>query len=114
LIAFRSAERRRTFRAALLFVVLTAVLAFPLSVRPADHVMSASPDTNLFMWTLACDVHAFTHQPLRIFDANIYYPLRHTLAYSENLIIARSRGRESRVRRRQCVSAYRITLMPTA
>ncbi len=86
MIAFRAAERRRTFRAALLFVVLTAVLAFPLSVRPADHVMSASPDTNLFMWTLAWDVHAFTHQPLRIFDANIYYPLRHTLAYSENLI----------------------------
>jgi len=71
---------------ALLFAGLTAALAFPLSVRPAGHVMSASPDTNLFMWTLAWDVHAFTHQPLRIFDANIYYPLRHTLAYSENLI----------------------------
>ena len=26
------------------------------------------------------------HQPLSIFDANIYYPERHTLAYSENLI----------------------------
>ena len=30
--------------------------------------------------------HAFVHQPLAIFDANIYYPFRHTLAYSENLI----------------------------
>ena len=38
------------------------------------------------MWTLAWDTHAFTHQPLAIFDANIYYPERHTLAYSENLI----------------------------
>src|SRR5262245_26112138 len=71
---------------ALLFAGLTAAFAFPLSVRPTDHVMSASPDTNLFMWTLAWDVHAFTSQPLRIFDANIYYPLRLTLAYSENLI----------------------------
>jgi hypothetical protein len=86
LIAFRAAERRRTCRVAVLFAALTALLAFPLSVRPADHVMSASPDTNLFLWTLAWDVHAFTHQPLRIFEANIYYPLRHTLAYSENLI----------------------------
>jgi hypothetical protein len=86
LIAFSAAERRRTMHVALLFAGLTAVFAYPLSVRPADHVMSASPDTNLFMWTLAWDVHAFTHQPLGIFDANIYYPLRHTLAYSENLI----------------------------
>jgi hypothetical protein len=86
LIAFSAAERRRTMLVALLFAGLTAVFAFPLSVRPADHVMSASADTNLFMWTLAWDVHAFTSQPFRIFDANIYYPLRHTLAYSENLI----------------------------
>ena len=86
MIAFSAAERRRTCWVALLFIALTAVLAFPLSVGPADHVMSASPDTNLFLWTLAWDVHAFTHQPLRIFEANIYHPLRHTLAYSENLI----------------------------
>src|SRR4051794_4623671 len=71
---------------ALLFVFLTAALAYPLSVRAAGEVMSAGPDTNLFMWTLAWDVHAFTHRPLGIFEANIYYPLRHTLAYSENLI----------------------------
>jgi len=32
------------------------------------------------------DTHAFTSQPLAIFDANIYYPERLTLAYSENLI----------------------------
>lgn len=73
-------------RAAILYIALTLYLAFPLSVHPASRVMSASPDTNLFMWTLAWDVHALTHQPLGIFDANIYYPERFTLAYSENLI----------------------------
>jgi len=40
----------------------------------------------LFLWTLGWDAHAFVHQPLSIFDANIYHPLRHTLAFSENLI----------------------------
>ena len=35
---------------------------------------------------LAWDVHAFTHQPLRIFDANTFYPLPRTLAYQDNLI----------------------------
>ena len=86
MIAFGAAERRRTLVVALLFAALTALFAWPLSARPADRVMSASPDTNLFMWTLAWDVHAFTHQPLDLFDANIYYPLRRTLAYSENLV----------------------------
>jgi hypothetical protein len=73
-------------RAALLYAVLTLALAYPLSVHPGSAVLSDAPDTNLFMWTLAWDTHAFAHQPLSIFDANIYYPERHTLAYSENLI----------------------------
>ncbi|MCC7417900.1 MAG: hypothetical protein IT176_12250 [Acidobacteria bacterium] len=73
-------------RAAVLYIALTLYLAFPLSVHPGSRVMSASPDANLFMWTLAWDAHAFVSQPLRIFDANIYYPEPRTLAYSENLI----------------------------
>src|SRR5207249_4682908 len=47
---------------------------------------SSGPDTDLFMWTLAWDVHALTRQPFALFDANIFHPFRHTLAYSENLI----------------------------
>ena len=73
-------------RAVLLYVALTMLLAFPLSVHPGSRVTTASPDTNLFMWTLAWDAHAFVHQPFGIFDANIYHPERYTLAYSENLI----------------------------
>ena len=48
--------------------------------------MSPGTDTNLFIWTIAWDVHAFVHHPLSIFDANIFFPFRHTLAFSENLI----------------------------
>jgi hypothetical protein len=72
--------------AALLFLVLTILLAYPLTAHPAGRLLAAGPDPDLFMWTLAWDVHAFTEQPLAIFDANIYYPERHTLAYSENLL----------------------------
>ena len=38
------------------------------------------------MWTLAWDAYALVHQPLSIFDANIFHPLRNSLALSENLI----------------------------
>ncbi len=73
-------------RAALLYAVLTIVLAWPLSIHPATTVLSDAPDENLYLWTLAWDAHAFARQPLALFDANIYYPARHTLAYSENLL----------------------------
>ena len=71
---------------ALAFALLTLVMAYPFSVSPASQVVADLPDTHLYIWTLAWNTHAFLHQPLSIFDANIYYPYANTLAYSENLI----------------------------
>jgi len=76
----------RVLQAAALYFVLTLLLAYPLTVHLAGRVLSASPDNFLMMWMLMWDTHAFIHQPLSIFDANIYYPQHDTLAYSENLI----------------------------
>jgi len=55
-------------------------------LHPARVLPAVGSDSDLFMWTLAWDAHAFVHQPLSIFDANIFFPNRGTLAYSENLI----------------------------
>jgi hypothetical protein len=71
---------------AVVYLALTILLAYPLSIHPASRVMSDAPDTRLYLWTLAWDAHAFLHQPLAIFDANIFYPEPRTLAYSENLL----------------------------
>jgi hypothetical protein len=76
----------RAWHAALLYAALTAGLAYPLARHAAGHVLSVSADTDLFLWTLSWDVHALVHQPLSIFDANIFAPLHRTLAYSEHLI----------------------------
>lgn len=78
--------RREAWRVALLYVSLTMVLAYPLTVNPAGRVLWATPDTELFIWALSWDTHAFTHRLWSIFDANIYYPQPLTLAYSENFI----------------------------
>jgi hypothetical protein len=75
-----------TRNAAALFLGLTVLLTWPLASRPASATLPMGPDGDLFIWTLAWDAHAFISQPLAIFDANIYHPLRHTLAFSENLI----------------------------
>lgn len=61
-------------------------MAYPLSASPGTTVVVDAPDTHVYIWTLAWDAYAFLHQPLRIFDANIYHPFAHTLAFSENLI----------------------------
>jgi hypothetical protein len=75
-----------TWHVALLYAALTVALAYPLARHAATHVLSVSPDTDLFLWTLSWDTYAFTHHPFSIFDANIFSPQHRTLAYSENLI----------------------------
>jgi hypothetical protein len=78
--------RRPIWRVAALFAVLTVVMTAPFSLHPASRVVSAGTDTDLMVWTLGWDVHALVARPLAIFDANIFYPAKNTLAYSENLI----------------------------
>ena len=71
---------------ALVFVALTALFALPLSTAPGTEALDLGPDTRLFLWTLGWDVQALAHAPLSIFDANIFFPERNTLAYSEHQI----------------------------
>ena len=79
-------ERKDFWAAAALYSILTLVLTFPLSATAHRTLPADDPDGHLFMWTLAWDAHALVHQPLSIFDANIFYPNRNSLALSENLI----------------------------
>src|SRR5437764_12369936 len=76
----------RTALAALLFTALTVLLAYPLSLHPASLRFPTGPDGDLGWYILGWDTHAFLHRPWSIFDANIYYPQRLTLAYGENVI----------------------------
>lgn len=80
------AERRNLLAVTAAYAALTLLMALPFSLSPGSQVLADLPDTHLYIWTLAWDAHAFVHQPLHIFDANIYYPFANTLAYSENLI----------------------------
>ena len=80
------AETRELVIASVAYAALTFLMALPFSLHPGSQVVADLPDTHLYIWTLAWDAHAFLHQPIAIFDANIYYPFANTLAYSENLI----------------------------
>ncbi len=68
-----------TLAAALLVVVLT----WPL-VPKIDRIGRVNTgDGQLSIWNVAWVAHALTTEPSRLFHANIFYPHRDTLAYSE-------------------------------
>jgi hypothetical protein len=77
---------RRPLAVALVFVLLTVVFAWPLPLQLSTHLIGRGSDPELLMWALGWDAYAFLHQPLSIFDANIFYPSKYALAYSENMI----------------------------
>jgi hypothetical protein len=74
------------WRAGALYLAITMVFAYPLTIAPASTSLAVDSDFNLVRWILGWDVHAFLHQPFSIFDANIFAPLPGTLGYAENLI----------------------------
>ena len=68
------------------FLPLTCVMTYPQVLHLSDAVHDDG-DPLLNTWTLAWVAHQLPRAPARLFDANIFYPERHTLAYSETLLL---------------------------
>lgn len=81
-----TAARQRFWLTGAAYAVITLAFSYPFSLHPAARILSLDSDSLLVQWILAWDIHAFTHQPFHIFDANIFAPLKGTLAFAENLI----------------------------
>lgn len=72
----------------LVSAALTAVIAAVLHVQVAN--MFSVPDLGdpLFsIWRISWVVHQLTTDPRHLFDANIFYPARATLTYSDSIIL---------------------------
>ena len=69
-----------------LFAALTAVMTYPQVLRMSDGVHDPA-DPLMVTWVLAWVAHQLPNAPAHIFDANIFYPERNTLAYSETLLV---------------------------
>src|SRR5712691_242914 len=70
----------------LLFTALTAVMTYP-QVRHMTDGVHDDGDPLMVTWVLAWVAHQLPRGPARLFDANIFYPERNTLAYSETLLV---------------------------
>jgi hypothetical protein len=67
--------------ALVLFVVLAIAETWPLAAHPGTLSRNTNADTVLNEWALAWVAHEAPRAPLRVFDGNIFYPERLTLAY---------------------------------
>lgn len=74
---------KRDFLVILFFLLLTIAMTYPLSFHLATIVWG-SGDSYQIAWSIAWDVHALKENPTQLFNANIFYPHKNTLAYSEN------------------------------
>src|SRR2546423_14991282 len=77
---------RRIFRDVLIllgFFALTTVMTWPWVTRMRDAV-SDEGDPYMIAWTLWWDYHQTFTDPLHLFHANVFYPYKYTLAFSEH------------------------------
>ena len=70
-----------------LFTALTVVHLWPMAAAPGVWSRNDAPDYVLHEWIMAWVAHQIVADPLHLFDANIFYPDRYALAYSDHLIL---------------------------
>jgi hypothetical protein len=58
-----------------------------MAAAPGVWSRNDAPDYVLHEWIMAWVPHQLVADPLHLFDANIFYPDRYTLAYSDHLIL---------------------------
>jgi hypothetical protein len=69
------------------FIALTAFMTYP-QVRFLKNGVSINEGDALFStWRLAWVAHQLPRDPLNLFNANIFYPERGTLAFSDSMLV---------------------------
>src|SRR5438876_3475023 len=67
------------------YVAVCRVMLAPIFNFAHPATANFEGDARLIIWTLAWDNHALVDGVRSLFDANIFYPARNALAYSEHL-----------------------------
>jgi hypothetical protein len=66
--------------------VLALAMHWPLPLHLGRDIPKDLGDPIVQAWQVAWGGHALLHQPLDLFQANVFWPLRNTLAFSDALI----------------------------
>lgn len=95
----------------LLYTLLTLCLTYPLLFNLTHAVPNDIGDPLLNTWILAWNSHALLTEPLGLFDANIFYPLPKTLAYSEHLFSTALLALPLQLITAEPITAYNLSLL---
>jgi hypothetical protein len=79
-------RRREVIFAALAAVGLALVMHWPLPLHIGRDAPRDLGDPLPQAWQVAWDGHALAHQPLDFFQANVFWPLKNSLAFSDALV----------------------------
>ena len=79
-------RRREVFFAALTAVFVALLMHWPLPLVLGRDVPRDLGDPLPQAWQVAWDGHALAHQPLDFFQANVFWPLKNSLAFSDALV----------------------------
>jgi hypothetical protein len=82
--AFRPAGLKELGLVVIAAAVLTVVMTYPLAFELGRVGRVDKGDGQLSIWNVAWVARTLVVDPLHVYDANIFYPHRGTLAYSEN------------------------------
>ena len=93
-----------------LLTALTILVTFPQITHLTTGVHDFG-DPLLNAWALAWTPHALVTQPASLFDANIFYPERGTLALSETLIVPALLTAPLRVAGANAILVHNVTLL---
>lgn len=93
-----------------LFFLLSCVATFPL-IFHLHEMIPGLGDQLLVSWIMNWDIHALLHDPLHLFNANIFYPYKNTLAYSDVFITSALLSFLPLLILKQPVVAYSWTLL---
>ena len=100
-------------RVLLFYSLLTLILTHPLLFNLSTTVPNDIGDPLLNTWILAWDTHALLTDPLNLFQANIFYPLPNTLAYSEHLLSSALLATPFQLISSEPIVAYNLSLLLT-
>ncbi len=86
-VVFAAMQRARgTLVASALYTLLVFASFYPQSVRPRNTIAYVG-DSLESVYLVAWNVHQFFRAPARLFDANVLFPHRHALAFTDHRLL---------------------------
>ncbi len=85
--AGRGLKARDLAWAGMFYVAATVLLTYPLALHPSSLSRLDNGDAQLNAWAVSWVAHQILNDPRELFQANTFYPLPNSLAFSEHLFV---------------------------